>query len=420
MILNLHVTHKKASVPTLEAATFENQLKAVKDILSLDSVKESAILQTCHRVEIFVVATSGEAKEQILDYWVQETRVAKDQLLEALDVARDPEALHHLLSLAAGLKSMIVGEDQILGQVKDTYTEALRAGTLGPVLKTVFMKAISAGRRVRNETAINEGSVSIGSAGIDLAERILGDLHERRVLVVGAGELGTLVGKALAKRRLPSTFVANRTYEKGVRLARMINGFAVRFNKIDQLLPTVDVVIVATAAPHYVLTTERVRRSLRKREGEGVLIIDLAQPRNVEESVASLPNVELYTIDDLRSIADENLRRRLGEVGKAKHIIQEELEHLEKLVRQRSIEPTIANLCGKLEIIRQRELKRALKMLGALDEEQRAIIDSLTRVLVKRILQDPLEGLRVAAEKGRAELALAIDTLFKLKERRGD
>lgn len=417
MILDLRVTHKGVSVPELEAASFGNRLKAVGDISSLDAVKESVILQTCHRVEVFIVARAEEAKGQVLDYWVKETEIAKDRLFRAVEVVRDSEALRHLLSLAAGLESMIVGEDQILGQVKDTYLEAKDVGTLGPILGTVFLKAISVGGRVRRETAINKGSVSIGSAGVDLAERILGDLRKKRVLVIGAGELGTLVGKALAKRRLSSIFVANRTYERGVRLAKMINGEAVRFKKLDELLPTVDTVLVASGAPHYVLTAERVKRDLRGRERGKLLIIDLSQPRNVEESVALLPNVRLHTIDDLRAVAEKNLQRRMREIGKVKRIINVELKHLEKLIKRSAVEPVIIDLCNHIETVRRQEIKKAIK-LGSFDKKQRTVVDDLTKVLVKKILYHPLQRLRSSAEEGDGELAFVVEELFKLKKGR--
>lgn len=417
LILNLRITYEGAKVSTIEAATFRDPYEAMKEICLLEFVEECIILQTCNRVEIYTVVTDkGEAERGIIDYWLKKTRVDGDKLHKSIEVSTNSEAYRHLLSLASGLKSMIIGEDQILGQIRDAYIKSRDIETTGSILGTAFMKAVSVGRRARKETSINKGAVSISSSAVDLIEGVLGGLNGIRVLVIGAGEAGTLVGKALAERKTVSTFVANRTYKRAVRLSQMTGGKAIRFDKLDEMLPTVDVIIVATGAPHYILTKKRVEKALLKRKKKGkMIIVDISQPRNVENKVRLLPNVELHDIDALRATAEENLKKRLKEAEKAKEIVLEEVKHLELLIKRKQAEPVISDLCARMEKIRQKELKKALKMLKSVNERQRTIINDLTKVLIRRTLQPAFNNLRVAAEKGDLELISAVEKLFNIE-----
>lgn len=411
------MTHKGAEVSSVEAATFSDPCEAMKEICLLEIVEECIILQTCNRVEIYtVVINEGEAARDLIDYWLKKTRVDGDKLLKSIEVSTNSKAYRHLLSLASGLKSMIIGEDQILGQIRDAYIASRDNGTSGSILDTAFMKAVSVGRRVREETAINKGAVSISSSAVDLIEGILGGFNEIRVLVIGAGEAGTLVGKALAERKTVSTFVANRTYERAVRLSQMTGGKAIRFDKLDEMLPTVDVIIVATGAPHYILTKKRVEKAMWKRKKKRkMIIVDISHPRNVENTVGLLPNVELHDIDALKDIAEENLKKRLKEAEKAKEIVIEEVKHLELLIKRKQAEPVISGLCTKMEKIRQKELKKALKMLKSINEGQRTIINDLTKVLIRRSLHPAFNNLRVAAEKGDLKLISAVEKIFDIE-----
>ncbi|NIQ07689.1 MAG: glutamyl-tRNA reductase [Candidatus Korarchaeota archaeon] len=294
-----------------------------------------------------------------------------------------------------------------------------KCGTVGPILETSFEKAIKTGRKVRVRTRIDKGAVSIGSAAVDLLEEALGDLKDKRIIVIGAGETGGLVGKALASREHAVTYVANRTYKRGVRLARMLGGQAVRFNKVKHFLACVDAAIVATAAPHHVLTKKLVQEALDKRKSGALLIMDLSQPRNVEESVANLPNVELHDIDDLRGIAEVNRKMRRREIKKVEIIVQNELKRLELTLKRKRAEPLISALCNKAEEIRRKELNKALKMLGKLDDDQRKVVDDLTMVLVKRILHHPFMNLRKAAVSGDIDTISATRELFNISSFKG-
>lgn len=422
-IVNLRFTHKEVPITVLERVTFKEPSKILKEIHALDCVKECVILQTCNRVEIYAAVSGKDSKKagsEIAEYWRQRIGVDQEKFYHALKESCNSEALSHLMKLTSGLESMIVGEDQILGQVQGAFEEAKKCDTIGPFLETVFQKAIKTGRKVRLKTRINKGAVSIGSAAVELLEDTFGDLKDKRIIIIGAGETGGLVGKALASRRHTAIFVANRTYERGVRLARMLGGHAVRFNKVKDLLAEVDVAIVATAAPHYVLTKKLLQKVLDKREGKKLFIMDLSQPRNVEESVANLPSVELRNIDDLRGIAETNLKIRQREIEKAEAIVENELNHLKLMLKLEQAKPLISALLHKAEEIRRKELKKALRMLGKLDDDQQKVIDDLTLVLIERILHHPIRNLRNAAVNGDVNTISVAQKLFNLDLSRGD
>jgi len=422
-IINLRFTHKEVPITVLERLTFKEPRMILKEIYTLEFVKECLILQTCNRVEIYVAVSEKDFKKvgsEISEHWRQRIEFDQEKFYHGLRVSWNSEALSHLMRLTSGLESMIVGEDQILVQVQEAFEEAKKCGTVGPFLKTIFEKTIKIGRKVRLKTRINKGSVSIGSAAVKLLEDTFGDLKYKKVIIIGAGETGRLVGKALASRRCTAIFVANRTYERGVRLARMLGGHAVRFNEVKDLLAEVDVAIVATAAPHYVLTKKLLQKVLEKREGKKLFIMNLSQPRNLEESVANLHSVELRNIDDLHAIAKANLKIRHREIEKAEAIVKNELNRLELMLKQEQTKPLISALCSKAEEIRRKELKKALRMLGKLGDDQQKVIDDLTLVLTKRILHHPIRNLRNAAVNGDVNTISVAQKLFNLNNILGD
>jgi glutamyl-tRNA reductase len=416
-IFNLRFTYKNVPVTVLERLTFKEPREVLGDLCALSHVDECFVLQTCNRIEIYAVAAENfmfEAAAEIAEYWRQRNNLETEKFYQNLERSFNSEALTHLLRLTSGLESMIVGEDQILGQVQKAFEEAKECGTVGWVLKTIFEKAINTGKKVRLKTKINKGAVSIGSAAVELLEEFLGSLRDKKIIIIGAGETGSLVGKALASRKYAVIFVANRTYERGVRLAKMLGGYAVRFDKVKDLLANVNAVIVATAAPHYVLTKNLIQEVLEKRMGRKLFIMDLSQPRNVEEDVDSLSNVELYNIDDLRGIAEKNLEMRRREIEKAEVIIKDELKHLELMLKRERAEPVIAALCSKAEEIRRRELNKALRMLGEVNDKQQKVINDLTLVLIERILYHPILNMRKAAINGDFDTILVAQKLFDL------
>jgi glutamyl-tRNA reductase len=307
---------------------------------------------------------------------------------------------------------MIVGEDQILGQVQDAFNESEKLGVVGPILRRAFDSAIRTGTEARIRTGLNKGAVSIGSAAANLLEQLLGNLEDKKIIVVGAGKTGILVGKALAVRKPNVIYVANRTYQMGVRLAKMLDGQAVRFDRIRSYLADVDAVIVATAAPHAVLTKELVADTMQRRGEKKLLIIDLSHPRNVEKDVKALPNVDVRNIDDLRGIADRNLKMRLAEVKNAENIIDSELKKLELQLRCEQVEPIISAICNRAESVRQKELAKALKKIGEIDQDQRRVIEVMTRLMVERVLIRLIDKLRKAAMAGNYEIVSTAQELF--------
>jgi len=325
-------------------------------------------------------------------------------------IEEDKKALKHLLRLASGLESMIIGEDQILGQIKDAKLEALKRGLCGPTLNMIFNKAVHVGQIIRNKTKINKGSVSIGSAAVELAESVQGDLKCKKVLVIGAGEMGALVARALAEKQLKAIVVANRTYDRAVRLARELGGYAIQFDRLDEALSDADVVISATAAPHYILTRERVEKAIPIERRDSVTMIDIANPRDIEEKVREL-GIKLFNIDDLRGIAEKNRRKRENEARKAEQIIEKELELLVNSLKYKKVEPLISQIRKSMEEIRIRETEKAIQMLGELEGKEK-IIDDLTRSIVNKIFHDIISKLRKAAEEDDEELIKACEKLF--------
>jgi len=399
-IVNLRFTYKNVPVTVLEKLTFNQPREALKEISTFNHVDECVILQTCNRVEIYMVTSErylAELSSQVAEYWRMRNNLDKEVFYRKLEKSFSSEALIHLLRLTSGLESMIVGEDQILGQVQKGFEESKKCGTVGRALKTTFEKAIKTGKRVRLKTTIDKGAVSMGSAAVELLKENLGSLKDRKIVIIGAGEIGELVGKALASREHVVIFVANRTRERGVRLARMLGGYAIEFAKITDILADVDAVVVATAASHYVLKKSMIEEVLDRRGDKRLIVMDLSQPRNVEEDMASLPSVRVLNIDDLRGVAEINLEMRREEIQKAEAIVASELKNLELTLKRKRAEPVISSLCRRVEEVRRKELKKALKMLGEIDEKQQKVINDLTLVLTERILRHPISNIRKAA-----------------------
>lgn len=416
-IINVRITHKTARLPLIEAVVFKNTKDALKVLRSMNAVDECVLLQTCNRVEIYAVSEEGEGVAKALkDFLVQKAGALADEVSRAIECALDGDALRHILRLASGLESMVIGEDQILNQVWDAYLAAESARASGIVLKHLFMRAVSVGQRVRKETSINKGAVSIGSAAVELAETLLGKLDQKKILVMGAGEIGTLVAKALARRCLKPIFIANRTYERAVKLAEELSGKAVKFDKLEEALTDADVVICSTAAPHYLLTKNTISKIMRQRQDdEGLVIIDISNPRNVEEIVKEVPNVKLYCIDDLQLIAEKNKQKRLKSIEKASEIIEQELILLNRDIKILSVNDIVSLLFARAEEIRQKELAEALRMLGSLGEREKKIIEDLTFILLKRTYVPIVENLRSAARSDNKQLIEFAIKLFGLE-----
>lgn len=409
-IASMLVTHRKASIDEIEKAWHGDIETMLRWVRSNELVEECAVLKTCNRVEIYVVSPRGG---KVLFDLAKKARVSS----RIIDFHDHDESLLHLLRLASGLESMILGEDQILGQMKMLFDMAKKAGTTGWMLETAFKKAISVGKRVRKETRINERSISVGSAAVDLAEEILGELKGSSVLVIGAGETGELISRALLAKEIGSLCVTNRTFTSAQSLAQCLGGTAIPFEEMKNHLKIADVVISATSAPHYILLKDDIERIMQGREKK-LLLIDIANPRDIEESASEVQNVELHNIDSLKSISSENMRQRMAEIERVDAIIDEELGLLKAKYKRKQAEDLLALLYSQAEIIKDQECRRAMNKLSAyhtLGEIEQQVLIDMSQSIVNKLLSEPTKVLKSAAERGDVELLRSLSELFRLE-----
>jgi glutamyl-tRNA reductase len=390
---------------------------AVLTRLRAAGIEEVALLSTCNRTELYLSlpdALLGEAAARAL---------LAERCPESaghLYAHRDREAARHLFRVAAGLDSMVLGEPQIQGQVKEAYEAARGVAdgggrVVGPVLNRLFQLALGVGGRVRSETEVGIGAASISSAAVELAKKIFGSLHGRRALVLGAGEMSEVTLECLRSEGVRSCVVANRSYESAHELAARCGGRAVRWQDLGHELRDADIVICSTAAPHHVLTREQVRAALPEGAPRPLCIIDIAIPRDVEPAVGDEPNVFLYNIDDLQQIVDVNLGRRRTELPKAEDLVSGAVEDFWGWYAGLAVVPTIRALRDRGEAVRRDEVDKALRRLPGLDDRDREVVEALTRSLVNKLLHAPTVRLREAAGNGRGLSVLdSVRYLFAL------
>jgi glutamyl-tRNA reductase len=417
MLVCLSVSYKHASVPILESLGIQDEGAFVQDLCSERIAQECVLLQTCHRVEIYfvpAVPNRDKAISEMLKIWSIKTGVSSDIISKLARPFYEREVMQHLFYLASGLESMVIGEDQIIGQVRKAFLEARARGSTGQLLDRVFMKALNIGRQVRTKTKINEGSVSISSAAVDLASGELGDLKSKEVLVIGAGEAGTLAAEALKTHGVASLTISNRTFERSRVLAERVSGVAIPFSDVFGAIFRADLVICAVSVKDPLFTEQAlssfVTDPLRPRR---TLIIDISQPRATDEKVGFLDGICLRTIDDLKQLVDRNLQNRLMEAEKVKSIISEELNRFEKKLSELVAQPLVTEIYRKYEEIRLKEFARAVRKIGELDKEKIAIIDRFSRELIERVAQIPIEQLRKAALNSDDGLLRAASRLFQ-------
>jgi glutamyl-tRNA reductase len=337
---------------------------------------EEVTLKTCNRYEIYLITE-------------EDINIPTTTFI----VEKEDNAINHLLRLASGLESMIMGEDQILGQIKDARKKAIKEETIGPKLEKVFTKAIHVGQSIRKNTHINEGGVSVGSGAVELIEEKYGTLKGKNVLIVGAGEMGTVVAKALLDKETNAIVVANRTFDKAQQLAQDLDGIAIKFKKMDESLHKIDILISATGAPHPLINKERLS-FLPPEHLEKMIMLDLANPRDIEEDVKEL-KVQLYNLDDLRYIRDKNVEKRVKEAEKAEVIIAEETVLLKDALKQMEITPILSSLNVEAEKIRKSELEKTLHMLDLSDKDTKKL-DALTHSIVDKMLFNIIKNLKKA------------------------
>ena len=396
MILNLRVDHKIADIQSMEVISKEID-DLFRKLQEKYSIGEYVEISTCNRKEYYIHSKFISENEELLSH---ENR--------SIVIDYGQSAVMHLLRMTSGLESMIVGEDQILGQVKDAKHKAVKDHHCGNVLDAVFTKAIHVGQVVRNKTNINKGSVSIGSAAIDLAEKHIGTLDDKSVLVIGAGKMGKLVAKALAEKNLNAIFVANRTFYVAVELAKDLGGQAILFNDLEKYLANADLVISATSAPHAIITKERLLNI--DMDYDNVMFVDIANPRDISDDVSEICS-KSFNIDDLREIADENTKLRIKEFGEAENIINDEFILLKESFKIMEVDGILGSLRTSMENIRQRETEKASTKLSDVDVSDK-ILDNLTNSIVNKIFFDISKNVKKAAKDGNNDVVDAAKYIF--------
>ena len=364
---------------------------AVRERLAgLEPLEGACVLSTCNRVEVVISSADENVVDSVIQWMASHAETKREELEPHLYILRDAEAIEHLFRVTSGLDSMIVGEPQIAGQVKKAFT----AVPLDPLLHQVYEQTMRVAKKVRTETGIGEHAVSIPYAAVELAKKIFGDLTGLRVLLLGAGEMGELTAEHLAAKHVRQIFVANKTYERAVELAKRFEGTAVQFTSLEEHLAECDIVIASTSAPHFVITQVQVQRALDARNQRGLFLIDLSVPRNVEPSIQNIDGAYLYNVDDLQQVASANLELRRRKVGDAEAIIAREVESFRCRLREQEAAPTIRELQSRLDAVRTTEVEKCLRKLGPITDDQRATIEQVTLQMINKILHNPIVQLK--------------------------
>lgn len=384
---------------------------------SCPAVDEHAVLSTCYRVELYAYLSEGVdgARDELIDVLADGHGVGRELLVDHLYVHTGEDVCRHLCRVAAGLDSLVLGEAEILGQVGDAHEVAHASETSGPVLSLLFRSAITAGRRARSESAIGANPATASSMALALAAGALGDLRERRALVVGAGRIGLQTLKAAAGRGVTELAVANRTRERAAEASASFGAGAHGLDELEDLLGWADVAVTATSSEEPVLSAATVAAAAERRGGRPLVLVDLAVPADVERAAGDVPGVRLFDVDDLRAGLDDAIASRLREVPSVEAVVDEEVEAFARRYRELEVEPLVAALRRRAEAIRAAELERTLRDLGDIDPATAERIEHLSRALTKKLLHEPTIRLRERAGAGDAdEVAAAVRELFGL------
>ncbi|GAB6183549.1 glutamyl-tRNA reductase [Thermodesulfovibrio hydrogeniphilus] len=398
-IIVIGLNHKTAPVEIREKLAFNSAdavKKALKKLTHEKGLKEAVILSTCNRVEIYAYNDNKESssEETIKNFISEFHNIDREVFEKYLYIYKDKEAVEHLFKVASSLDSMIVGEPQITGQVKDAFETALSERATSLILNHLMKRAFFTAKRVRNETRIGENPVSVSYAAVGLIKKVFDDLSKKSILLVGAGEMAELALRHLIGSGIKSVFIANRTFERALELAKEFNGEAVQFEKLKEHLAKSDIVICSTGAPHYVITEKLMKEVMALRKHKPIFLIDISVPRNIEPSCNELDNVYLYNIDDLQDVVDSNLLERKKEAQKALNIIEEEVEKFFQWLNSLESVPVIVSIRNKAEQIRQEEIEKFRAKFKDLPPELLSSVDYLTQSIVNKIMHYPTIALK--------------------------
>ena len=416
-LIVLGLNHHTAPVELRERLSFGpgSLSRALEELRQVPLVMEWVILSTCNRTELYVTGEHG-VTAPCRQFLARHGNLEEQELEPHLyrQVGRD--AVRHLFRVAAGMDSMVVGESEVLGQVKQALEAAERSESVGPLLGRLFRAAIALGKRVRAETDIGRGAFLAGGCAVQLARRIFGDLSRKQVLILGAGDMAEATARSLAASGVRSVFVANRTYQRAAELAHQLGGTAVGYDEIGQQLQSCDIVISSTASPTPILTRAEVAAAMRARRNRPLFLIYIAVPRDIEPAAAELDNVYLYNIDDLSAVVEQDARSRAREVARAEEMVHQASEEFMCWYGSLRAGPTIAQLRHKLEDIRAAELARALRRLPHLSESDRQVLDQLTAAIVNKILHTPTVQLKDGLSRGEGDARIElVRKLFQLE-----
>lgn len=419
-IVLVGVNHKTAPVEVRELLAFSDQACAdgLRRLVDGDVVREGLIVSTCNRVEVLSATTMDQTErgaQRITDFFDSERNLPRGYIIKHLYSHTNEEAVRHIFRVASSLDSMVVGEPQVLGQVRHAYSLAVEAGTAGRVLNRLVHRTFRVAKRIRRETGIAANAVSISYMAVELGKKIFDSLKGRTVMLVGAGEMAELSARHLVNAGVSRVLITNRTAESAEQLAQEFNGEAVPFDQLVESLSDADVVICSTAAPNYVVTPALMRQALERRNSP-TCIIDISVPRNVDPEVGKVPNVFVFDIDDLESVISSNIREREREAERAELIVQSEVMQFQQSLRVMDIGPTIGAVRQKLHELARAELARQRKKLGVLTPEQEIAIEALLMSTVNKISHPVLNQMRRSYETDDSETVQALRDIFGVEE----
>jgi len=413
-IVLIGINHKTAPVELRECIAFtENESEsAVRELAGKAPIKEVLLFSTCNRVEVLVVTTDYTAAVDVTKNYIAEAnKIPRHEFEDSLYIHAGEEAVRHIFRVASSLDSMVVGEPQILGQVKDAYRMVTQVNASGVILNRLLHRTFLVAKRIRTETGIGDHAVSISYAAVELGRKIFGSLEGKNVLLVGAGEMAELAVEHLIRQKAGKIHVANRTFENGIALARRFKGEAIRFEEIADSLKRVDIIISSTGSSDYVITRDQVKGIIRIRRNRPIFFIDIAVPRDIDPRINRLPNSYVYDIDDLQGVIEDNIEDRQREAVKGERIVDEAVIRFREWYAGLAVVPTIVALRGKLEAIAETEIKKTMQS-DKIPESSRGAIQKMAASLVNKIMHDPMVFLK--KDSMPADKSKRIDTVRKL------
>ena len=412
-IINARVTFRKSPIHVLEKFAFKDMPNACLTFKKNSSVSECVIIQTCNRIELFATSDNHNVDE-IKSTWASLTGLEENAFRDTLEVCENKDAYEHLLKLTSGLESLVVGEEQILGQIKESISAARKANASGKRLNKLFERSIRIGTRIRNSTGIGRGGISLGSMAVKLAEENVDDIKSKHVLLIGTGEAATMVAKSLKKRGYAFN-VTSRTLERSTGFSQTLGGKPIKFEDVLSGFNNYEVIFVATTAPYFLVSFDRMKNGMKNKKS-GTMILDLSNPRTVDEKVATIPGIKLMNIDQIAEMIDKNMKNRRGKISAVENIISEEVPIIEATMKRLDAEPLVKDVFTNADSLRIKELQKALQMLGESDKKRIKIIEDLTKAVVESIVSIPMNNLRKASEQGNPELLEIASKLFNYRK----